>query len=201
MLVVMTTVSALVHLYSWGYMDGGPGPAALLRLSQPVHLRDADAGDRGQSRPDVLRLGKGGPRLLPADQLLVPQAVAPTRPRSRRSSSAASAISASVSAFSAPSWSFRHRLHPGHPRGRARHAGRDHSLPRHALRHDYTALHPPLHRRHGQVRAAWPPHLAAGRDGGPDSGLRPDSRRHDGDPGRVHGLPPTADVRGDARPR
>ena len=76
-------------------MDGGPGPAALLRLSLAVHLRDADAGDREQPGPDVLRLGRRRPRLVPADRLLVPQAVAPTPPRSRRSWSTASAISAS----------------------------------------------------------------------------------------------------------
>ena len=35
-----------------------PAPAALLRLSVAVHLRDADAGDRRQPRPDVLRLGR-----------------------------------------------------------------------------------------------------------------------------------------------
>ena len=58
-----------------GLYGGGPEPAALLRLSVAVHLRDADAGDRRQPRPDVLRLGRGRPRLLPADRLLVPQAV------------------------------------------------------------------------------------------------------------------------------
>ena len=87
-----------------GLYGGGPEPAALLRLSVAVQLRDADAGDRRQPGPDVLRLGRRRPRLLPADRLLVPQAVAPMRRRSRRSSSTASATSASRSASSAPSW-------------------------------------------------------------------------------------------------
>ena len=46
-----------------------------------------------------------------------------------------------------------------------------------------------------QVGAAWPPHLAARCDGGPDPGVGADPRRDDGDRGRVHGVPPVADVR------
>ena len=45
-------------------------------------------------------------------------------------------------------------------------------------------------RRVREVGADPAPHLAAGRDGGPDAGLRPDPRRHDGDrrrlPDRAH---------------
>ena len=52
----------------------GPVPAAVLRLSVAVHLRHAGAGDRRQSRADVLRLGGRRPRELSADRLLVPQA-------------------------------------------------------------------------------------------------------------------------------
>ena len=87
-----------------GLHGRGPGPAAVLRLSIAVHLRDADAGDGGQPRPDVLRLGRRRPRQLPADRLLVPASPAPTPRRSRRSWSTASATSASCSASSAPSW-------------------------------------------------------------------------------------------------
>ena len=57
----------------------GPVPAALLRLSVAVHLRDADAGDRGQSRAAVLRLGGRRSHELPADRLLVPEAVGECR--------------------------------------------------------------------------------------------------------------------------
>ena len=49
-----------------------------------------------------------------------------------------------------------------------------------------------VRRRHGQVGAAVPAHLAAGRDGGPDAGLGADPRRDDGDGGRVPGLPDVA---------
>ena len=40
-------------------------------------------------------------------------------------------------------------------------------------------------RRVRQVRAGPAPHLAPGRHGGPDAGLRADPRRHDGDRGRL----------------
>ncbi len=48
-----------------------PGLQALLRLHLAVHLLDADAGDEQQLPAAVLRLGGGGPGLLPADRLLV----------------------------------------------------------------------------------------------------------------------------------
>ena len=53
---------------------------------------------------------------------------------------------------------------------------------------------PAVHRGDGQVGAAVPAHLAAGRDGGPDAGVRADPRRDDGDGGRVPGLPDVAAV-------
>ena len=55
-----------------------------------------------------------------------------------------------------------------------------------------------VRRRHGQVGPARPAHLAAGRDGRPDAGLRPDPCRDHGDRRRVHGLPPVAAVRAGA---
>ena len=56
-----------------------PVPAALLRLSVAVHLRDADAGDRRQPRAAVLRLGRRRSRELSADRVLVPEAVGERR--------------------------------------------------------------------------------------------------------------------------
>ena len=44
-----------------------------------------------------------------------------------------------------------------------------------------------LHRRDRQERAVPAPRLAAGRDGGPDAGLGPDPRRDDGDGRHLHG--------------
>ena len=48
-----------------------PGLPALLQLHLAVHLLDADAGDEQQLPAAVLRLGSGGPGVLPADRLLV----------------------------------------------------------------------------------------------------------------------------------
>ena len=45
MLVVVNTVSALVHIYSIGYMHHDPHRPRFFCLSVPVHLRHADAGD------------------------------------------------------------------------------------------------------------------------------------------------------------
>jgi formate hydrogenlyase subunit 3/multisubunit Na+/H+ antiporter MnhD subunit len=58
MLIVVTGVSAMVHVYSIGYMATIPASRASWRLSQPVHLLHADAGDGGQLRAAVLRLGR-----------------------------------------------------------------------------------------------------------------------------------------------
>ena len=201
MLVVVTTVSALVHLYSLGLHGRRTRePAALLRLSVPVHLRDADAGDGGQPRADVLRLGRRRPRLLPADRLLVPQAE-----RQRRGDQGVRRQPRRRFRLHARHLrhlpGVRHGLDPGDPRRGARHGGRDDRLPRLPRRHDDGAVHPAVHRRDGQVGAARPAHLAARRDGRPDAGLGADPRRDDGDRGRVHGLPPVADVRDQRRPR
>ena len=43
MLIVVTTVGMLVHVYSIGYMAHDAGPLALLRLPQPLHVQHAAA--------------------------------------------------------------------------------------------------------------------------------------------------------------
>ena len=52
-----------------------------------------------------------------------------------------------------------------------------------------------VHGRHGQVGAVPAPHLVAGRHGGPDAGLRADPCRDDGHRRRVHGGAAVAAVR------
>ena len=52
----------------------GPGLPALLLVHLAVHVLDADARDEQQLPAAVLRLGSGGPRLVPADRLLVQEA-------------------------------------------------------------------------------------------------------------------------------
>ena len=48
-----------------------PGLPALLHLHLAVHVLDADARDEQQLPAAVLRLGSGGPGVVPADRLLV----------------------------------------------------------------------------------------------------------------------------------
>ena len=69
-----------------------------------------------------------------------------------------------------------------------------------ALRHRRDARRArPARRRRRQVGADPAPHVAAGRDGGPDAGLRPDPRGDDGHRGRLPDLPHASRVRGGAR--
>ena len=129
MLVVVTTVSALVHLYSWGYMAEDDSQPRFFAYLSPVHLRDADAGDGGQSRPDVLRLGGGRPRFLPADRLLVPQALGQRRGAQgvhRQPGRRFRLLARHLRHLPG----LRHGLDPGDPRGRAGHGRLDDRLPR-----------------------------------------------------------------------
>ena len=48
------------------------GLPAVLQLHLALHLLDADAGDVEQLPPALLRLGGGGPRLVPPHRLLLP---------------------------------------------------------------------------------------------------------------------------------
>ena len=79
MLVVVTTVSSLVHVYSIGYMHEDDGRARFFCLSVAVHVRHADAGDDRQPAADVLRLGRRRPRVLSADRILVSRSRRQTR--------------------------------------------------------------------------------------------------------------------------
>ena len=48
MLIVVTTIGMLVHIYSIGYMAHDPSQVALLRLPEPVHVQHAAAGPGGE---------------------------------------------------------------------------------------------------------------------------------------------------------
>ena len=100
MLFIVTFVGFLIHVYSVGYMAPRGGVPALLRVPQPLHGRDADAGARQQLPGDVRGLGGRGALLLPADRLLLRPASRRPRRARRRSSSTGSATSASCSACS-----------------------------------------------------------------------------------------------------
>ena len=87
MLVVITTVSLMVHVYSLGYMHGGKRFPALLRLPFPFQFLDAGSRGSHEHLPDVHFLGAGGCFLLPVDRFLLHETgrLSP-RPRKRLSS-------------------------------------------------------------------------------------------------------------------
>ena len=71
LVMVVTRVSLLVHIYSTGYMHGEHGLPALLRLPEPLHLLDARAGALDLDPADLRLLGAGRRQLVPADRLLL----------------------------------------------------------------------------------------------------------------------------------
>src|SRR6476659_4814600 len=161
------------------------GLPPLLQLSQLLRLLDAAAGSGRQLRPADRRLGLRRLRLLRADQLLVPasdgtqggneglrdQRRRRHRPRPRRLPDLPRAGDLRL----------QRRLRPGTAHLRPRRVDGDRDLPAAARR------------RLRQVGADPLPHLAAGRDGGPDPGLLADPRGDDGDrrrlPDRPHPRP------------
>ncbi len=70
MILVVTGVGFLIHVYSIGYMYEESGLLPVLCLPEPVHVHDADPGPREQLPADVRRLGGRGPLLLSPDRLL-----------------------------------------------------------------------------------------------------------------------------------
>ena len=169
------------------------GLQPLLRLHVAVHDVDAGPGAGFERDPDIRLLGAGGPLLVPADRLLVPQRLRAqgrdegvpghARRRPRLHGRAADHLHAGA-----------HAGHRRHPPGRDR-------------RHDRLDVADavrarPLRGRGRQVRAVPAARLAARRDGRPDAGLRADPRRDDGRGRRLPGravLPGLRRVRDGAR--
>jgi len=58
-LLFVTGVGMLIHIYSIGYMAHEEG-TTVLRVSEPVHVRDADADSGEQLYPAVCRMGGVG---------------------------------------------------------------------------------------------------------------------------------------------
>ena len=85
MVLVVSGVSTLIHLYSVAYLKSDVGLLALLRLPQLLRLLDAAAGAGGQLPAADRRLGVRRRRLLPADLVLVPPHHRHRAPASRRS--------------------------------------------------------------------------------------------------------------------
>ena len=200
MLVVVTTVSSLVHLYSWGYMEEDPSQPrffaylslfsfAMLMLVTADSLVQMFFGWEGVGLASYLLIGFWYHK--PSANAAALKAFVVNRVGDFGFSLG---IFGTFLVFGTVSIPAILDAAPGH--GRI-----DHRLRRHAGRHHDPALPAAVRRRDGQVGPARPPHLAARRDGGPDPGQRADPRRDDGHRRRVHGLPPVADVRGQRRSR
>ena len=84
MLVVVTSVSLLVQIYSTGYMEGDGGYARYFAYCRSLPRR-CSGWCSSTTSPHLHLLGVGRARLLPAHRLLVPQAQRPPTPRRRHS--------------------------------------------------------------------------------------------------------------------
>ena len=106
MLLVVTFVGMLIHIYSTGYMAHEGGYYRFFSLSESFRVLHADAGAGREPDRDVRRMGRRGPVQLFADRLLVPEAIGGRRRAKKPSSPRASATSASPSAFCCVFWTF-----------------------------------------------------------------------------------------------
>ena len=198
MLVVVNTVSALVHIYSIGYMahdDGQPRFFAYLSLFTFAMLMLVTADN-------LLQLFFGWEGVGLASYLLIgfwyhkPSANA--RRRSRRSSSTASAISASRWASSPSSPSSARSRYDAIFASAPDQVGKTMTFLGYQLRYADGDLPAAVRRRDGQVGAIPAAHLAARRDGRPDAGFRAHPCGDHGDGRRLHGCAPVAAVRAGA---
>ncbi len=71
MLIVITTISFMVHLYSWGYMEHEPGFQRYYAFLSLFTFSMLGLVVATNILPDVHLLGAGGCQLVPADRLLL----------------------------------------------------------------------------------------------------------------------------------
>ena len=200
MLVVVTTVSSLVHLYSWGYMEEDPGQPrffaylslfsfAMLMLVTADSLVQMFFGWEGVGLASYLLIGFWYHK--PRANAAALKAFVVNRIGDFGFSLG---IFGTFLVFGTVSIPAILAAAPGMAGSTIGFAG---------MRVDTMTLLCLLlfvgaMGKSAQLR---PPHLASRRDGGPDPGQRPDPRRDHGHRRRVHGLPPVADVRDVGRPR
>ena len=188
MLVVVTGVSALVHLYSIGYMHDDPGrwrffsylslfTFAMLMLVTANNFLQMFFGWEGVGLASYLLIGFWYEK--PSANAAAIKAFVVNRVGDF---GFALGIFGVFYVFGTLDFDAVFAAAPGD-------GGQDLRLRRPQRRHHDDAVPAAVRRRHGQVGAVHAAHLAAGRDGRPDPGLRPDPCRHHGDGGRVPGLP------------
>ena len=90
MLLVVTGVGFLIHVYSIGYMAHEGGLLPVFWVHESLHVFDAGPGAGGQLSDDVRGLGGRWPLFLSADRLLSSSASPLRMPAKRPSSSTAS---------------------------------------------------------------------------------------------------------------
>ena len=194
MLVVVTTVSFLVHVYSIGYMAEDPSMPrffaylslftfAMLMLVTADNLVQLFFGWEGVGLMSYLLIGFW---------------------YERPSANAAAIKAFVVNRVGRLRLRARHLPHlpadrVGHIRPGVRRCARacrqDGPFHWPRLGRGDARLPAALHGRDGQIGPVPAPHLASRRDGGPDARLRPHPRRDHGDRGRLHGRAPVAAVR------
>ena len=197
MLVVVTTVSALVHLYSIGYMAEDPYRPrffaylslftfAMLALVTADNLVQLFFGWEGVGLASYLLIGfwyhKPEANAAAIKAFVV-----------NRVGDFGFALGIFAVFMMTGVDRLRHRVRAGAVARR-----QDHRLLRLARRRADVDLPAAVHGRDGQVGAVPAAHLAAGRDGRPDAGLGADPRRDHGDRRRVHGGAAVAAVRAGA---
>ena len=153
-----------------------PRLPAVLRVHEPVRVRDAAAGTGRQLLLPHRGLGVRGPGVVSADRLLVRAPHGGGRrqeglrgQRDRRRGAGARGLPDPAPAGHAR---LRRGLRTGRPGGRA-------------VGHRAGHLPSAVRGRRRQERAGAAAHLAARRHGGPHAGQRADPRRHHGDSRRV----------------
>jgi hypothetical protein len=180
MLIVVTTVSALVHLYSWGYMADDPDKPrffAYLSLFTFAMLMLVTANDFMQ-----LFFGWEGVGL--ASYLLIGFWF---KKPTANAASIKAFVTNRVGVLDVPHHPLPRPLPPDRRQG-----WDELDLRGPELVGARSGRRTSVHRRHGQVGPVLPARLAARRHGGPDTGVRPDPRGDHGDGGRLYGLPVVA---------
>ena len=95
MMMVVSGVSFVIHIYSHGYMHDDPDYPALLHLSEPLRLLHAHPGLGQQFPAHVRGVGRRGALLVLPDRLLVREEIGLGRRARKLSSSTGSGTTAS----------------------------------------------------------------------------------------------------------